>query len=124
MLWDRQVKGLRLRVGKHKYTWQFYSDTGDHGDRGHVFVTLGRYDRGGFATVITGGKNENPFNDRDPVAIYSGPHPLLKRAPRHMGVKAAHHVLRFAPLGQPLPVSVSQLHVPSGTAFRSLILPG
>lgn len=32
------MKGLRLGVGKHKYTWQFYSDPGDHGDRGHVFA--------------------------------------------------------------------------------------
>ena len=29
MLWDKQIKGLRLRIGKYKATWQFYADTRD-----------------------------------------------------------------------------------------------
>jgi len=27
------VKGLQIRLGKHKHAWQFYSERSDHGKR-------------------------------------------------------------------------------------------
>jgi integrase len=97
MLWDKHVRGLRLRIGKHKCTWQFYADTRDHGTRGHRFETLGRYDRGSYTTFISGGKPilldtfESPSA---PPAVYPGPHPRLHRAPWHMTVDAARDAAR------------------------------
>ena len=98
MLWDKQIQGLRLRIGKHKATWQFYADTRDHGTRGHVFETLGRYDRGTRRTFVGGG-HVTPFADtandpKAPPAVYLGPEPTLQRAPWHMTVDAARDAAR------------------------------
>jgi integrase len=84
IVWDKQVPGLRLYVGKRKVTWQFYADTRDHGGRGHTFKSLGRYDRGGFAPVVGGGAAPPAI-----IKNYTGPRPLLQREPWHMSLDAA-----------------------------------
>jgi hypothetical protein len=35
IVWDKQVPGLRLYIGKRKVSWQFYADTRDHGGKRH-----------------------------------------------------------------------------------------
>jgi integrase len=52
--WDKQVKGLRIYIGKRKATWQFFSDTTKRGDRRHTFKTLGHFDRPVFGGVVRG----------------------------------------------------------------------
>jgi integrase len=90
--WDRQVAGLRIYIGAHKVTWQFFSQRRDHGERAHTFETLGRYDRGYQADSIAGGTFKalggTRRKDQAP-AVYRGPEPILKRAPWHMSVAAA-----------------------------------
>jgi len=94
IFWDRQVEGLRIRIGARKVTWQYFSQRRDHGDRAHTFETLGRYDRGYCAEAIAGstyrsfGGTVRP--DQRP-AVYRGPEPILKRAPWHMDVAAARN---------------------------------
>jgi integrase len=95
IVWDKQVPGLRLYIGKRKVSWQFYADTRDHGGKSHKFKTLGHYDRGGFTSVIWGGiappasfKNPGPQN-------YAGPRPALQRAKWHMSVEDARDQARI-----------------------------
>ncbi len=94
IFWDRQVEGLRIRIGARKVTWQYFSQRRDHGDRAHTFETLGRYDRGYSAEAIAGGTYKSfggtVRSDQRP-AIYRGPEPILKRAPWHMDVAAARN---------------------------------
>jgi integrase len=90
IVWDKQVPGLRLYIGKRKVSWQFYADTRDHGSKGHKFKTLGHYDRGGFASVVGGGIAPPAI-----VRNYTGPRPLLQRAEWHMSVDAARDQARI-----------------------------
>lgn len=39
--WDTAVRGLRLRVGKRKTTWQFFAEHSIHGKRSTTYRTLG-----------------------------------------------------------------------------------
>jgi integrase len=73
--WDRQVQGLRVYIGTRTYSWEYYRDTCDHGDKGHIFEKLGNFDRGMKASVV----------------IHPNPHaqPRLVRADWHMGVEQA-----------------------------------
>jgi integrase len=84
IIWDKQVRGLRLYIGARKVSWQFYSDTRDHGSKSHRFKTLGRYDRGGFASVVGGGPAPPAV-----IKTYTGPRPTLRRESWHMGVAEA-----------------------------------
>jgi hypothetical protein len=39
--WDRDVRGLRVRVGMHRITWSFLKEHRIHGKRGVSFKRLG-----------------------------------------------------------------------------------
>lgn len=48
LLRDKRVKGLQLRIGKHRLAWQYYNERSDHGSRkGNITCkALGRFDPG------------------------------------------------------------------------------
>jgi integrase len=46
LYWDKEAQGLRIYIGKHKATWQYFFDSTAKGKRRHVFKTLGRFDHG------------------------------------------------------------------------------
>jgi len=97
LLRDSQVKGLQLRLGRHRHQWQFYSERSDHGIRKYTCAPLGYFDRGGFLTFIGGGRGSAPAQPEgrnDPPYVYSGPHPTLRRSPDHVGVEAARDKAR------------------------------
>jgi integrase len=77
-VWDSVVPGLRIRIGKRKHAWEFYTERRDHGARRYIFKVLGFYDRGRKATVI-----------------WSGDEPALQREEWHMGVEAAREAARI-----------------------------
>ena len=79
LLCDKQVKGLQLRIGKHKHAWQFYHEKNDHGRRLYTCKPLGFYDRGKFGTIVAGHKDA---------------HPLIVREPWHVNVAAARDKAR------------------------------
>jgi hypothetical protein len=41
VFWDSEVKGLQVRVGKHRVTWSFLKEHRVHGRRGVTFKRLG-----------------------------------------------------------------------------------
>ena len=41
VFWDSEVKGLQVRVGKHRVTWSFLKEHRIHGRRGVTFKRLG-----------------------------------------------------------------------------------
>ena len=41
VFWDLEVKGLQVRVGKHRVTWSFLKEHRIHGRRGVTFKRLG-----------------------------------------------------------------------------------
>ena len=81
ILWDMQEQGLRLYIGKRAATWQWFSQSRDHGARDHTFRTLGRFDHGHYV----GGLNPNKATWEPPV----------HRAKWHMGVADARRQARI-----------------------------
>jgi integrase len=78
LIWDKAVPGLQIRIGKKRTTWSFFAEVWEHGNRGHIYETLGRYDRGGNGGVVRG----------------TGLEPRLHRAEWHMGTDAARDAAR------------------------------
>src|SRR6201999_3587037 len=58
IIWDTAEPGLRLRIGRYASTWQWFSQSQDHGKRKHVFRTLGKFDAGGYLTGFNPKRNE------------------------------------------------------------------
>lgn len=76
------VRGLQLRIGLRKATWQFYSEKRiGHNDRIYGCKTLGAYDVGGTGAIVAGPR---------------GTHPTWQRADWHVGVKDARRLALIA----------------------------
>ena len=89
LLRDATVKGLQLRIGKRRHTWEFYSERRDHGERRYTCKALGHYDRGFRAGYVSGGRGPSMAGE-----VYIGPQPALQRLPDHVDVETARNKAR------------------------------
>ena len=83
------MKGLQLRIGKRRHTWEFYSERRDHGERRYSCKALGHYDRGFRAGYVSGGRGPSMAGE-----VYIGPQPALQRLPDHVDVETARNKAR------------------------------
>jgi integrase len=109
MLWDDEEEGLRLYIGARAATWQFFSQSRDHGDRKHTFRTLGRFDTG---HVIGSGANPNPHAWE----------PRTHRAQWHMGVAEARKQARI--LSGKIEEGAEGTNAKAGPTFRQAFVTG
>ena len=57
--WDKDVRGLQVRVGKHRVTWSFLKEHRIHGRRGVTFKRLGFFPRHGCEKGATSGAHRS-----------------------------------------------------------------
>jgi integrase len=108
ILWDMQEQGLRLYIGKRAATWQWFSQSRDHGTRDHTFRTLGKFDHGHYV----GGLNPNKAAWEPPV----------HRAKWHMGVADAPPQARI--LGGKIEEGTQGTKAKEGPTFRQAFTGG
>lgn len=85
---DTRVKGLRIRLGKHRHAWTFYHEWSDHGTRRYSNTPLGFFDRGHITPgAVVGGRGKGPVTTK--FGDYIGPEKALRRAADHVSVDAA-----------------------------------
>jgi integrase len=110
IIWDEQERGLRLYIGKRSATWQWFSESRDHGDRSHTFRTLGKFDAGFFATPRTVNPNKKAWE------------PVVHRAKWHMGVEAARRQARI--LSGKIEEGTAGTNAKEGPTFRQAFTGG
>jgi integrase len=108
ILWDQQEQGLRLYIGKRAATWQWFSQSRDHGDRDHTFRTLGKFDTGHY--VSSGNPNKATWE------------PPVHRARWHMGVEEARRQARI--LGGKILEGTEGTNAKEGPTFRQAFTGG
>jgi integrase len=108
ILWDQQEQGLRLYIGKRAATWQWFSQSRDHGDRDHTFRTLGKFDTGHY--VSSGNPNKATWE------------PPVHRARWHMGVEEARRQARI--LGGKVLEGTEGTNAKEGPTFRQAFTGG
>lgn len=85
---DSRVKGLQIRLGKVRHTWQYYSERSDHGKRIYTCKPLGYFDRGHIAPgPVVGGRGKGPVTTK--FGDYIGPEKPLHRSGDHVSVEEA-----------------------------------
>jgi integrase len=108
VLWDKQEGGLRLYIGKRVSTWQWFSQSRDHGTRKHTFRTLGKFDSG----YVVGSSNPNK----------NAWEPPTHRAKWHMSVADARRQARI--LSGKIEEGTAGTNAKEGPTFRQAFTGG